>query len=84
MKNKQKEWHTATKPLKNYIDTKVKCCHLKKFTCEGDFAAGVYLTEAPSPPMTPYLLTYTLYTCILYTSSHREGERGGRANQREG
>jgi hypothetical protein len=28
--------------LVNYIDTKVKCRHLKKLTCKGDFAAGVY------------------------------------------
>jgi hypothetical protein len=47
-----------------------------------DFAAGVYLTEAqnkihPTP--------YTMYTCIQYTYSHREGTRGGgELNQREG
>jgi hypothetical protein len=34
--------------------------------------------------MTPYSPPPTLYTCILYTFSHREGERGVRANQREG
>jgi hypothetical protein len=45
-----------------------------------DFAAGVYLSEAPSPPMSPYPPPYTLYTCILYTYSHREG--GGEMNQR--
>ncbi len=49
-----------------------------------DFVTGVYLFEAPLPsydhtPPPPY----TLYTCILYTYSHREGG-GGRANQREG
>jgi hypothetical protein len=41
----------------------------KKMTCKGDFAAGVYLTEAQNPPC-------TLYTCIQYTYSHRE-EGGG-------
>jgi hypothetical protein len=36
---------------------------------------------------TPYLLKvriFTLYTCILYTYSHRKGGEGGRADQREG
>ncbi len=28
-----------------------------------EFAAGAYLSEAPSPPMTPYSPSYTLYTC---------------------
>ncbi len=28
--------------LIDYIDTKPKCCHLKKLTCKGTFAAGVY------------------------------------------
>jgi hypothetical protein len=47
-------------------------------TCKRDFAEGVYLSEAPSPPMTPYSTpSYTLYTCIQYTYSHREGGRGG-------
>jgi hypothetical protein len=26
--------------LINYIDTKAKCCHLKKLTSKGTFAAG--------------------------------------------
>jgi hypothetical protein len=38
------------------------------------FGAGVYLSEAqiliPTPP-------YTLYTCIQYTYSRREGGEGG-------
>ncbi len=38
------------------------------------FAAGVYLSEAPSYPMIPYPPPpYTLHTCILYTYSHKEG-----------
>ncbi len=42
-----------------------------------DLAAGEYLSEAPSPPMTPYSATpYTLYTCV-YTYSHREEDEGG-------
>ncbi len=28
--------------LINYVDTKAKCCHLKKWTFNKDFAAGVY------------------------------------------
>jgi hypothetical protein len=34
-----------------------------------DFAAGVYFSEAPLPPMTPWPIPtplYTLNTCILY------------------
>jgi hypothetical protein len=40
-----------------------------------DFAAGdVYLSEAQNPIL-PH--SYTLYTCIQYTYSHREGGGGG-------
>jgi hypothetical protein len=53
----------------------------KKIDLQRDFAAGVYLSDAPFPPLTPYPPPYTLYTCILYTYSHREG---GDLNQREG
>jgi hypothetical protein len=35
--------------LINYVYTNAKCRHLKKFTYR-DFAAGVYLSEDPSPP----------------------------------
>jgi len=47
-----------------------------------DFAAGVYLSEAPSSPLihTP---PYTLYTCILNRYLFTLG-RGERAKQREG
>ena len=31
-------------------DTKAKCRHPKKIDLERDFVAGVYLSEAPSPP----------------------------------
>ncbi len=43
-----------------------------------DFAADVYLSEVPSPPMTSYLPPYTMYTYL-----HREGGRGGGALIRE-
>jgi hypothetical protein len=36
--------------LINYVDTRAKFRHLKKFTSKGTFAAGVYLSEAPFPP----------------------------------
>ncbi len=32
------------------IESNAKCRHLKKLTCIRDFAAGVYLPEALSPP----------------------------------
>jgi hypothetical protein len=37
------------------------------------------MSEIPSPPMTPYSSSFpsTLYTCIQYTYSHREGGMGG-------
>ncbi len=41
-----------------------------KLTCKGTVAAGVYLSEAQNPIPPP---PYTLYTCIQYTYSHREG-----------
>jgi hypothetical protein len=45
-----------------------------------------YLSEAPSPPMTPYSTPppHILYTRIQYTYSHKEGGSGGRANHKEG
>ncbi len=51
-----------------------KCRYLKKFTCKGTLHQVFYLSEAqytiPPPP------PYTLYTCIQYTYSHREGVGG--------
>jgi hypothetical protein len=45
----------------------------KEIDLKRDSAAGVYLSEAPSPPMTPYSPPpYTLYTCVQYTYSHWE------------
>jgi hypothetical protein len=42
-----------------------------------DFAARGYLSEVQNsiPP------SYTLYTCIRYTYSHKEGGRWGELNQ---
>jgi hypothetical protein len=56
--------------MKRLIEDNVKCRHLKKLTCKGAFAAGVYLSD-PLPPT-----TYTLYMCIQYIYSHREGGGG--------
>ncbi len=58
---------------KRLIEGNAKCRHIK------DFAAGVYLSDAQNP-----IAPYTLYTCILYTNSHRKGVRGGELKQREG
>ncbi len=61
--------------LINYIDTKMSS---SKKNYKRDFVADAYLSEAPSPPMTPYPSSpHTLRTCIQYTYSHREGGGGG-------
>jgi hypothetical protein len=43
-----------------------------------DFAAGVYLSEAQKPYPSPY----TLYMCIHYTYSHKEGRWRGEPERR--
>ncbi len=53
----------------------------KKIDLYRDFAAGVYLSEAPNP-ITPPL--YTLYTCIMLQIHKGKGGRRGDLNQREG
>jgi hypothetical protein len=51
----------------------------KNINLQRDFATGVYLSEAQNHITPPY----TLYTCIQYTYSHREGEgEAGRVNQK--
>jgi hypothetical protein len=44
----------------------------KRIYLKRDFASGVYLSEAQNP--IPH--NHTMYTCILYTSSHREVDGG--------
>ncbi len=45
----------------------------KKIDLQRYFAAGVYLSEAPSPPMTPY----TLYSVRVYCIHIHAGKGGG-------
>jgi hypothetical protein len=68
--------------LINYLDTKTKCRHLQKFR---DFAASFYLSEAPSPPMTPYPPPPVTHCMRVYSVRIHTGKgEGGKANQREG
>ncbi len=57
----------------------------KKVTCKWTLRQVFYLSETPSPPMTPYspppLYTVYVYTAYLFTQGRAEQ---GRANQREG
>ena len=60
------------------IECNVKCSLSKKLTSEGTLRQVFYLSEAPSPSMTPYpppctLYTYTVYTVYLFTQGG-EGE----------
>ncbi len=66
--------YTYKHGLINHIGTKANCRNLKQFTWKGTLRAGVHLSEAPSFSLTPYPPPpYTLYICMLYTYSHREG-----------
>ncbi len=59
------------------IESNAKYRYLKKFTCKGTLRQVFYLSEAPSPPMTPYFPPpYTQYKCMQNTYAHREGGRG--------
>jgi hypothetical protein len=53
------------------IESNAKYRYLKKLTCKGTLRQVFYLSEAPSPPMTP----------LIHTG---KGGGGERANQREG
>ncbi len=61
-----------------FIESNAKCRHLKNLPGKGLW--GRCLSALGSEPHTPP--PYTLYKCIQYTYSHREG--GGELNQREG
>ncbi len=67
------------------IESNAKCRYLKKLTCKGTLRQLFYLSEAPSPPMTPY--SFPLTHCIrvysyLFSIHTGWGERG-EVNQRE-
>ncbi len=44
-----------------------KCCCLKQLTCKGTLRQVFYLTEASSPPMTPYSTPPPMHTLYVYT-----------------
>jgi hypothetical protein len=62
----------------------------KKFTCKGTLRQVFYLSESPSPPMTPYPpplhTVYDVYYTViqLYLFNVHTGKGRGRADQREG
>ncbi len=63
------------------IENNAKCRHLKKLTCKGPLRQVFYLSEVPSPPMTPNSpppLTHCLpvYSTI-YLFTQRRGGGGG-------
>ncbi len=64
--------------LVNYVDTKAKCRHLKKFTCEGTLRQ-VFICLRPRTTYPPLHSVYVYYTYSL----QGRGE-GGELNQREG
>ncbi len=59
------------------IGSNAKRRYLKKLTCKETLRQMFHLSEAPSPPMSQYSPPYTLYTCIQYTYSQREGGEEG-------
>ncbi len=64
------------------IENNAKIRFLKRLTCKGTSLHCFNLSEAPSPPMTPYsplLQTVYVYTVYFFTQGG-----GGGANQREG
>jgi hypothetical protein len=57
------------------IEGNAKCHHIKQFIYKGTLQVFICLrprTPYPPPPPT----SYTLYTCVQHTYSHREGEGG--------
>ncbi len=62
------------------IEDNAKWRHLKNLTWKGTLRQ-VVICLRPGPPFPPL---HTVYTCIQYTYSHREGGRGEELNKREG
>jgi hypothetical protein len=61
------------------IECNAKCRYLKRLTCRGTLRQVFYLSETPTPPMTPYSPPplHTIYVYTVYcTYTHRRG-RGG-------
>jgi hypothetical protein len=56
------------------IECNAKCRYLKKLTGKGTLRQVFYLSEAPSPPITPYFLPLTYCLLYVYCYSHRDGE----------
>ncbi len=65
------------------IESNAKCPYLKNFACKGTLRQVFYLSEAPSPPMTPYPPPPVSTVCVhsihilIFLYSHREGGEGG-------
>jgi hypothetical protein len=55
---------------------------IKKYLPVKGLCGRCSLSEAQNPIPPPP--SYSLYTCIQYVHSHREGGREGELNQREG
>ncbi len=60
------------------IESNAKCRYLKKLTCKGTLRPVFYLSQAPSPPMTPYsplplhTVRIRVYNILIHT-----GKGGG-------
>ncbi len=71
--------HTQMVWIVERLDRKqCNCRYLKKLTCRGTCGRCFICLKPPPPiwPHTPPPHPYTLYTCIQYTYSHREGGGG--------
>jgi hypothetical protein len=63
--------------LSNYIDTKAKRRHLKKFTCKGTLRQ-VFLCLRHPPYLWHHTGPRTVYVYTVYLFTQGRGERGGR------
>ncbi len=60
------------------IESNAKCRYLRKLTCKGTLRQVFYLSEAPSPHMTPYPPSplHTVYVYIVYFFTQGRGGGG--------